>query len=228
MNILDFFFPKFCLNCKKPGHYICSECLSKVEKANPICIVCKRFSPKGQTHLSCRNNSYLDSFFAAYCYQGVIRKAILALKYRFAYDISKEIAVLFFANFALLLPKTALLVPIPLHPKREHWRGFNQADILARQIAKLGNWQYKKDLLMRTLNNPQQARLTKKERLRNTCGIFAVNDEALRVILSEAEGSSSRIILFDDVCTTGATLNEAAKALKKAGVKRVWGMSIAR
>lgn len=206
MGILDLVYPKYCLECRQIGQYICSKCLFRVSTVHII-------SPDG---------------YAIWRYEGVIRKAILALKYKFASDIANELATLASSEIVncKLKIENSVLVPIPLHSKRQRWRGFNQSEELGKRIAKQLGMGYNKDLLVRVVNTPPQVRLHKAERLRNTRGIFALKtpNEAL----SEVGLDRKDIILFDDVWTTGSTLNEAARVLKKAGAKRIIALAIAR
>ena len=162
---------------------------------------------------------------AIWRYEGVIRKAILALKYKFASDIANELALLAsqqIVNFTLYI-ENCVLVPIPLHSKRQRWRGFNQSEELGKRIAKQLSVDYK-ELLVRVVNTPPQVSLRKAERLRNTRGIFAVNEEDTKILRYK----DTKIILFDDVWTTGSTLNEAARVLKKVGFRKVIALAIAK
>lgn len=225
MSILDILFPVSCLECGKEGKYICDNCIKKVE------VIC-RFNPSTNT-------------FSIFKYNGVVRKAIIALKYKFATDVSEELVDICTNKLKNNLPITkAVLIPIPLHTKRQNWRGFNQSEILGKLIAEKMSWKFEPNLLMRTLASKPQVGLTKSERVRNISGKFAVNDEALRVILSDGElvepesnRSSPNFVIFDDVLTTGSTLQEAMKVLQKAipacpplaeASRRITGLTIAK
>lgn len=223
MNFLDLLFPKHCLECKKSGKYICDSCLGKVEPAKLVCPVCKKYSFNGQTHSFCVNKYTLSGMHSFYKYDGVIRKAILALKYRFAYDIAKEII----ENCELRI-ENCLLLPIPLHKHRENWRGFNQSAVLGKLLAEKAGWEFNDKLLLRLGDTTPQVKLDREHRLRNIRGKFAVNANASREALAKWDVGSNKIIIFDDVWTTGATISEACKVLKKAGAREVWGMSVAR
>ena len=161
---------------------------------------------------------------AIWAYEGVVRKAILALKYKFAGDVSKEIVSL--AASELVNEKFELgkyvLVPIPLHKKRENWRGFNQSFELGRGISVKMGWEVAGNVLSRVENTPPQARLKRQERLQNIRGKYAVNKDNLEVL------NGKTVVLLDDVWTTGATMVEAGKTLRKAGIGNVWGMVVAR
>jgi len=205
MGILDFLFPKYCLECKKGGKYICDNCLCKVSVCN----------------LNTGN-------FALYKYEGVIRKAIISLKYKFAFGIADELAES--CLFALkkyepqfLNLKFIVLVPIPLHRQRENLRGFNQSEIIGRKIADSMNWKYASDFLVRNKNTQTQVGLKGLARHKNLLNVFSVNFRC-----SSQFTVHSSLILFDDVYTTGSTINEAKKVLNKAGFKKVYSLTITR
>ena len=200
MDLLNLLFPVSCLECKKPGKYICDTCLSKVRVIN-------RFDP-------------LSNTFSIFNYEGIIRKAIVKIKYNFAYDIAQELANAVVKNMNLDL-KNVILVPIPLHKSRKNWRGFNQSEILGKLIAKNLSWEFNKDLLIRPIEGKNQVGLPQSDRVRNIRGKFAVNNE-------KALNFNHQFVIFDDVVTTGSTLKEAIKVLKKAGAKKVLGLTIAR
>ncbi len=227
MNILDLFFPKNCLECRLPGKYICDRCLAKVETAKLVCPVCKKYSFIGAAHSFCVNKFALNGMHSFYKYDGVIRKAILALKYRFAHSIAEELVNCL--DDKKLAFKEAILVPIPLHRHRENWRGFNQAAVLGKILAEKEDWRFNENLLLRLTDSTPQVKLGREKRLRNIRGKFAAikpRDEREQVLRGELLDKT--IILFDDVWTTGATMAEACRVLKKAGAKEVWGMSVAR
>lgn len=209
MPILDFVFPKFCLECKTPGKYLCSACLEKVRRARPHRL---RLNPHG-----------LDRAFSAWQYQGVIRKAILALKYRFASEIARELAEALISEIKkrpFQLNK-AVLVPIPLHPRRRRWRGFNQSEEMGKILAQSMGWDFASKLLERKIARTPQVELKGKARKENVRGVF-------RISQASSLDKLRSVVLFDDVWTTGSTMKEAAKVLKRNGAKQVWGLTITR
>lgn len=223
MDLFDLIFPKKCLGCGATRKYICETCAKKTQKAYLVCPHCKNFSVNGDTHEHCKPNTSLDGVIAIFKYEGVVKRAIKRIKYNFNYDIASELVEL--ASFQSVDFENFVLVPVPMHAIRQRWRGFNQAEILGEVIAKNLNLDYKKDLLIRTKNSHHQVGLGRQERLRSIRGVFAENpSDSTKRIVQSAKG----IVIFDDVWTTGATLNEAAKVLKKAGAKIVWGLTIAR
>ncbi len=204
MALLDFFFPKFCLECKKSGKYICEPCLDKVRLLN-------KFDSKTQT-------------FSIFKYQGVIRKAIIKIKYNFAFDITKELADVCASHINnRYYRRNVILIPIPLHKKRENWRGFNQSEILGKLLAKKLSWGFDSNILTRPIASIPQVGLPKSDRERNIRGKFAVNSPKTSLAKTNVT-----YVIFDDVATTGSTLKEAIKVLKESGTKKVLGLTIAK
>ena len=248
MGVIDLLFPISCLECGKGEGYICNDCLSKIPKAKLFCVECHRSSIDGATHTKCRKVRSIDFAYSSWDYSGVVRKAILKLKYNFAYKIAEELAEKFVEKVKRdvpILPKEAILVPIPLYKLRENWRGFNQAEELGKMTAKKMGWVYEPDLLIRNKKTTPQTELKGKERSSNLLGAFSIKKgyelreygvcgkgfEANK-LKNDPHNSFSTIhnscvILFDDVLTTGSTLKEACKVLKRKGVKNVWGLTIA-
>ena len=201
MAILDLFFPKKCLECNISGKYICSSCLKKVKK----------------------NGWNSDWVYSVWRYQKVIRKAILALKYKYSTDIAEELAT----HIARVLKREnitldeACLVPIPLYWYRKNFRGFNQSEEVGKLVVRKMNWEFVPDLLTRTKSTTPQAQLTGSARRENLRGVFSLNPS---ISVSKYPG----IILFDDVLTTGSTLLEASKVLRGSGAKRILCLTIAK
>ncbi len=218
MGLFDLIFPKMCLECGKEGKYICEDCISKVSKANTICPYCRHFSINGVTHENCQKEYGLDGLISIWKYKGVIRKAILALKYKYATEIGKEISEYTIASLRkLTLPSVYNLVPIPIYWHKQNTRGFNQSIELGGNIAENLRLKFMTDLLIKKIQTVPQAELSKEKRQKNLKGSFGINPNI------EIPNS---VLLFDDVFTTGSTLFEATKVLKEGGVKKVWGLTI--
>lgn len=226
MRLTDILFPKFCLECKTNGRYLCPKCIKKVGFASGVCPMCTRPSIDGMTHTKCKKPFGMDGLIIVWKYKGVVKKCILKLKYQFAWDISEELAnsiteALRFSE--KVTPEDAILVPVPLHRRRFNWRGFNQAGVVGEKAAQRLGWKYVPELLIRKKNIAPQAQVEHKDdRLKNTLGAFAINKNQTLLHISQ-----SNIVLFDDVWTTGATMREATKVLKRHGARSVWGMAIA-
>lgn len=217
-SFLDFLFPKKCVGCGKFGAYICGNCFRKIEIVeNPICPVCQRQAIGGKTHPGCKGRYLLDGLVVGARYKGVVRSAIVKIKYKWIYDIEATIlTILDSIWWKYDLPESAVLVPIPLSSARLKWRGFNQADHLAVKLGKRFGVRVER-ILKKVRETKTQVGLTRKERKENV-------EDAFKII---SEMSGKNIILVDDVYTSGATMAEACRVLKKAGAKNVWGLALA-
>lgn len=232
MGILDLLFPKKCLGCGKTGGYFCSRCLNFVSlDRQTICPVCERPAIGGQTHQRCLTSYGLNGLTTVFAYKGLIKTAITKLKYRFVSNLAQDLVEIFlslcgedkiFSRFCQ--QEDVCLVPVPLHSQRKRWRGFNQAELLGQMIAANLGIKFSYDLLVRVKNTQSQTKLNEKERQANIKDAFGINKNSIRRI----GGRNSKILLFDDVWTSGATLREAGKVLKQKGVKNVWGLTLAR
>jgi len=222
MDLLNLIFPKTCLGCGKEGKYICENCLARVRSLKPACPYCEKASIDGFTHVKCRKKYGLDGLTSIWDYEGVIKKAILALKYKYSTEAGHELCSLFIhelKNSNLIKEET--LVPIPIHWHRENVRGFNQSIEIGKIVASEMGWKFVPDLLVKEKSTASQAALSVEERKKNLRGAFSLNP-------SYTLNPNSSVLVFDDVFTTGSTLKEAAKVLKHAGVKKVWGLTVAR
>lgn len=224
MGLIDLVFPKTCLECHKEGAYICKDCLSKVKLGKPVCPVCEKASIDGLTHTKCAKKFGLDGLTSIWEYEGIIRKAILALKYKYALEVGRELCGKFaeyLHNSSLIIPNSNVLVPIPIFWHRQNVRGFNQSIEVGKEIASVFGWKFEPNLLVRTKSTKPQTELSGDERRVNLKGAFSLNPDCVL-------GTVHSVLIFDDVFTTGSTLMEAAKVLKKGGVEKVWGLTIAR
>jgi len=225
MDLTDIIFPKNCLGCKKEGKYVCSDCLEKVDTPPSICPSCLRPAIDGMSHRECLSSRSAFNLTSLWEYGGVVRGALLALKYKFAYQIAQEISEAIVKKLPLFpigYLKNPVFIPIPAHPMRKNWRGFNQTEVVGKNIAKHFNWDYSDNYLQRLKISSPQTGLKEKERKRNIKGVFSINGKNLNV------GNYDSIILFDDVWTTGSTLKEATRVLKAANGPDVWILTISR
>lgn len=221
MDIFDLLFPKKCLTCSRAGRYLCWSCLAKLPLERQACPYCKGLSLNGKTHKRCLSKLGLDGHYYLWEYRGVVRKAILTMKYKFAFDIARDLVDL--ASNKLkknpILGKKIILLPVPSHPLRKNWRGFNQSEAVGKPLAEAMGWEYKPNLLVKVRPTMAQTELKRGARLSNLQNAFSLNGGI---------APGKRIVLFDDIWTTGSTLKEACRELKKAGVKKVWGLTLAK
>jgi len=231
--ILDSLFPVFCLSCQKEGFWLCEKCLAETKILDfQVCPACEEvITDKGFLCHFCREarKSRLDGLIAAVSYDDpVARKMVHNFKYRFIGDISESLAKLIFRALVrndITLPD--FVVPVPLHPKRLRWRGFNQSLLLAEYISKEISPMMEIDILdilqRKHYNAPQMNVKNYRERLENVKNIFGLKSDINFDLVK-----NKNILLIDDIATTGATLEECAKVLKLAGAKKVFAAVVAR
>jgi len=226
ITLIDWLFPRFCLNCGKLEAYLCDDCRFLIRPlVAQICPVCQQLSFSGKTHKYCYQRESLNGLISLFTYRGIVKKAIIKLKYRFVTDLAGELADLVLTNFPFkLLPQDFILVPIPLHPYRFNWRGFNQSALLAQKISNLVDCDLRLGLLKKAKNTLPQVGLKGDQRQANLKDSFIVDKRELESL----NNLKKPLVLFDDVWTTGATLKAAGKILKDLGFKKVWGLTICR
>lgn len=224
--ILDLLFPIECLSCGKEGGWICSRCFDKIAIYDSrFCFGCKQPSYFGKVCAKCKNDYYLNGVLIAADYgEKIVSRLIITYKYKFAKGIAENLAeflVLFLLNLknAGFNLNNFLIIPVPLSKKRKRWRGFNQAEKIARPIAEYFKLQLSAGSLLRIKHTIPQVKLSEAERKKNLAGCFGWEGGNL---------AGKKILLVDDVATTGATLNECAKVLKENGAKEVWGLVVAK
>ncbi|MEK7084065.1 MAG: ComF family protein [Patescibacteria group bacterium] len=221
-NIL---FPIFCLGCEQEGIWVCNNCASMVETAGVFCCpVCHKETERGEACGACRLNSYLSSHAAVTVYRedALIGRMIRTYKYLYAEGIVPVLQMYIVSFFSLhppLFSSLDAIVPVPLHPKRRAERGFNQSEYLAEAVGICIGTPVR-SLLCRKRYTSSQALLSKAARRENVHDAFTCKGESVL--------DGARILLVDDVFTTGATMQECARALLKAGASEVQGMSVAR
>jgi ComF family protein len=162
----------------------------------------------------------LRAIIAGYPFEGALRAAILALKYRGRTRLLPLLSAALAAPLASRPLDIDLIVPVPLSSGRARSRGFNQAALIARPLAAANSLPLDAGALIRSRETAQQTRLPARERRANVAGAFAVPDPATV--------RDRRILLIDDVCTTGATLEACAAPLLEAGAAGVWALVVAR
>lgn len=226
MGILDLIFPKKCAGCGRSGGYFCSKCIELSKLQFPqVCPVCERNSIDGVKHKYCKEPFTPEGLTSIWVYEGAPRKLIQKIKYKFVYDAAQDLvlpALKILQENHVLKNKEFVVVPVPLYWQRKNWRGFNQVEELARLLSAGMGWKVE-NLLVRTKKTESQVGKTEKERRENIEGVFG-----LSLSTSQRGAKDFNIILFDDVWTTGATMLEATRVLKKSGFKNVWCLTLAR
>ena len=197
-KILAVLFPQKCLGCKKENEILCPDCLGKINRPD---------------------TPYLNGIHIAANYQDlVLKKALWMLKYQGVKHLAKPLAEIVKERvWKKLETENWLVVPVPLSKNKLRHRGYNQAELIARELSD----NVRADILFKKFHTKSQVEVKdKEERLANIIGSFEVrNPETIK---------GKKIILIDDVLTTGATMREAKKVLKQAGAKKVIGVVVAR
>jgi competence protein ComFC len=198
-GIVDILIPKRCLGCGQEGQYICKNCELFLSELN-------MFGTEPRT-------------MSVWEYEGVVEKAIWKIKYDGCYDIISELVDKAFEKIELNLPENTYITYVPMYRKRERERGFNQAKLVAKRIGQKADRPVV-GLLEKIKDNPSQVGLNPQERQENVRNVFSLAK------LREAKPYS--VLLVDDVYTTGATMGECTRVLKKSGIKNVYGFTIAK
>ncbi len=218
--LLELLFPPTCAGCKSWGAYLCDSCRKEVRFFDfSICPMCDHPTLDGKTHSSCRTPYGLDGFIPIAQYVEPTSSLIKKIKYAQVKDASREAYHFLSYHWPTYAPIFDALVPIPLHPKKLRERGFNQAELLAKQISRLNTSPVITDTLIKVRETQTQASLRLKQRKKNVQQGF--------VCLHKKHIEGKVIGLVDDVATTRTTLSLACTVLKKAGAKEVWGVVLA-
>ena len=229
-NVLNFFFPRTCGVCGEDVRLdepvVCDVC----EKSFPrwedrSCRVCGLPLPDGGARcFECQHRRRTFRFCrSAGLYEGTLRAAILKMKYggrdALADPLGEALAQIFLARREF--QKTEALIPVPLHFIKRHARGYNQSQLLAESLAKRTGLPVWNNLLVRSRWGRAQARCDRKTRLENVRNVFSVQGDGSVV-------KGRRLLLVDDVCTTGATLESCARVLREKGAHSVDALTLAR
>jgi len=231
---LDWFYPRHCYHCGKPlvatrWTILCRECFGLLEGARmkePLCSRCGLPLPGARPGpvlcISCQGRvPHFDVARAFFRYAGPASSLTLSFKFNGEFRLGPR--VLRHALSLGWMPEgvgTDVIVPVPLHWRRRHQRGFNQALWLARPLADHLKARLLRRALVRTRHTAQQAKLPQSQRWKNVRGAFAVK--------RPASVKGRHVLLVDDVMTTGATVSECARVLKQAGVTRVSVLTLTR
>lgn len=220
---LDFLFPKFCVDCQVEGTFLCEDCSKNILPViTQVCPECGRISKNGKYCKNCEKNKKISGILVA-CYyeEGPIREIIHNFKYNSATELSKILSKLMSETLKENKIKIDLITFVPLHFRRLASRGYNQSEILAKEIGTSCKLQVSK-LLVKTKKTKRQVELIGTKRKKNLNKVFKVEKSKVHKV------ENKNILLIDDISTTGATLNECAAVLKAAGAKKVWGLVVAR
>jgi ComF family protein len=220
--LLDLLFPPICVNCKTPNSWFCPNCLRAIRFIDTsVCARCGTPNPATtRTCEQCKTLKYIDGVrAAAYFEDSPIRSAIHFLKYRNHKAVAAILGQILADACRRYNIMADVIVPVPLHPTRYRDRGYNQSELLAKQVGQILGLSVNTDTLQRIRQTESQVQLGASERRQNVVNAFACNGDDL---------AGQTVLLVDDVYTTGSTLDACAAALKQSGVSFVWGVTLAK
>ncbi len=219
-SALDLVFPVHCFGCGKEGSIICPICADGLEGLDgPYCLICAAPGVSGTCRWCLQDPKAFESLRSPYRFEGPVRDAIHALKYRGIRVAAEPLADLLIGYLQRNPVSADVLVPVPLHSRRLRSRGYNQSALLGSRVAARLGLPLREDLLVRTSDSrPQVETRDREARRANVLGNFHCP--------GGAQGMT--VLLIDDVATTGSTLSECARALKAAGASAVRALTLAR
>lgn len=211
-NVLNILYPPTCGICGKLNdEFLCKKCEIMLNKHS-------KFAIEKNENIKSNFNEHLYIFK----YEGIIRSTILNYKFK-----DKSYMYKTFVNFLLknkkffeILQTYDTIIPVPISKNRQRERGYNQSDLIAREIARCTNLKIEKDSLFKVKNIIEQSKLNKEDRFKNIQGVYKLkNKEKL---------TDKRILLLDDIYTTGSTVNECCKMIKEAKPETIGVLTIAK
>lgn len=208
--LLNIFFPKFCMGCKKEGKYLCENCTLFLSETILICPFCYKPEFFGRTHKKCKKEKNLDGLVSFWDYEGLVKELITRMKKESLIGISKELTEYLFLAvnnnkeryskfFDFLFDEKTVISYLPIEKKEEAIRGFDEKEEIAKNLAKL----------------------TKKKKI----SLLRKEDGDFLYISSE---EVKQVVLVDDIWGSGETMRKATALLKEKGVKKIWGFTFVK
>ncbi len=229
-GLINLLFPPYCPICGKSildedGAGFCKDCISLMIPINePCCPGCSTPYPSASFGHFCQECSererYYDLGRSLFIYHGKIKEAVHLFKYGGRRSLINSFEELIPRKIPAPLGKYDLVIPVPLHIRKLRKRGFNQSLLIARTVGKLWDIEVDPFILKKIKDTPPQTELSYDERVINVKGAFSVNNPE-RIL-------KKNILIVDDVFTTGSTIRECARELKRSGAKRVDFFTVAR
>lgn len=223
-QLLDVLLPQRCVSCQTLGDNLCQKCVAAFAVLPALrCPLCNVTVTKPFTLCRQCRVTYprLRGIVTIGAFAGPLRHAIHHFKYQGRTSLAHDLGNLVSRSIIDAgIPPCAAIVPVPLHPKREAARGFNQAGLLAQEVSERLHLPVLSDGIARVVDTPPQVGLSREQRLRNVSGAFSVQQGAFK---------HGGMLLLDDVATTGATLVTCARLLtQEGGAPWIWGAVLAR
>lgn len=222
----DLLFPPRCVGCRQVGVWLCDECLDQIPHVeSPVCARCGGV-PQRQPPLRdglcahCRAAPLqIDDIRSVVYFEGVLRKALHRFKYGQLTALASPLSDLITAYWMQHPLPVDVIVPVPLHTTRLRERGYNQSALLAREMARQIGLMVDERTLIRQRATAPQVELGARQRKENVRDAFLCSSDAL---------AGKQVLLIDDVCTTGATLEACAVAVQEGGARSVRALTLAR
>jgi ComF family protein len=227
-TILDIIYPVRCPICSEivipKGELVCSACKDKLQYiheprckkcSKPIELVEKEYCSDCQ-----RKNFHFDRGFAVWVYDDAMRHSIANFKYHSKKEYAKFYIGEMVQHYGMVIKRLApdVIVPVPIHRSKHLDRGYNQADLLARGFGREIQVPVSSQLLIRNKKTLPQKKLSDKERLQNLQEAFQINETVAKSLPKEV----TKVLLVDDIYTTGSTIEVCANVLKSSGIKEVY------
>ncbi len=224
-RVLDFLFPPHCIACKRMGQWLCVSCVADIAPLDLIhCPQCGLRSARPGICAHCRTHpSFLVSVHSLAAHRSPLRDAVHGLKYEGVRVLAEPLAQLLAEHWFQQEVLAEVVVAVPLHLRRERERGYNQSQLLAAEFAVKTGLTLVDGVLQRTRPTRAQVGLGVEERWTNVQDAFAIRDNASVQALV-----GRHVLLIDDVCTTGATLESCAQVLLRAGANTVRALTVTR
>ena len=199
---------------------LCLECVNKLPFNNKnICFKCGNLLREGESCNVCKfTKHYFVKARAPFVYEGNVKEAIFKLKFNGERYIAKTFAYYLSLSYHLLNENFDIIVPLPLSAKRLKERGYNQSELIAKELSKIVGVECKL-VLDKVVHTPKQSNVEITERSKNVENVFKVN--------SVKDIKNKSILLIDDIFTTGATVNSASRELMRKGARSVYVLTVA-
>ena len=220
----DFLFPRtcFCCNSRIENGIICNLCESNLVRIQQICMKCGADNQEYDCRFCKKNDFTFNKARSVFHFEKNLQILIHNLKYDEMTKVAKFLGKYASDYLQKYKPfsKIDIIAPVPLHKVRKRDRGFNQAELLTREISHQMNWLHTPNLILRNRFTQTQTKLGRKDRHKNVYGAFILN--------SKYDVRNKNILIVDDVFTTGATVNSISTILKDNEARNVFVLTIAR
>lgn len=209
-SALDYFFPPICGMCGEINeNYICNNCYENIKKIKK-CVINEY------------NNRNFSKHLYIFKYEGIIRNKIIEYKFEDKGYLYKMFAKIILSDKKTcnFIKKYDVIIPVPISKKRKKKRGYNQSELVANELAQKLNQDIWTDIIIKKKDNKPQSELNKLERIKNVEDIYEIN--------KPIEEKNKKVLLLDDIYTTGSTVNEIARKLKQNQTQEIGVITLAK